>query len=215
MAIEKYVNYEVKDFHGQGLNTYETLKLKVSEEKGNFLVHRALLKQQNDNRQGTASTKTKSEVRGGGRKPWQQKGRGRARAGSIRSPLWRGGGVTFGPKPKDYSTKINKKEWRLALQTLLYNKRNSLIIVNDFHFLNESNKTKDLVKNLKNFIPSLSENILIIGSENENNVLLASRNLQSVKLIQVNTLNIKAILESRMILVSVTALKKIQETYCD
>lgn len=215
MAIQKEVNYEIKDFKGQSINRHESLKLNVSEETGNFLIHRALVKQQDDSRQGTASTKTKSEVRGGGRKPWQQKGRGRARAGSIRSPLWRGGGVTFGPKPKDYSTKLNKKEWRLALQTLIYNKRNSFIVVNDFNFLDESNKTKDLVKNLKNFIPNLSDNILLISSENENNILLASRNIENVELIQVNTLNIKSIIESKVIIISLNALKKIQETYCD
>lgn len=108
------------------------LNLNVQNEKGAYLIHRAFLRQFVESRKGNANTKTRSEVKGGGRKPWQQKGSGRARAGSNTSPLWKGGGVTFGPKPKSYKIKINKKEWRLALQTLLFNKRESIVVVKNF-----------------------------------------------------------------------------------
>ena len=109
------VNCVVKNRQGENAGE-ATLELKVAkEENAEHIVHRALVRQQNNARQGTASRKTRAEVRGGGRKPWRQKGTGRARAGSSRSPLWRGGGVIFGPKPRDYSTKMNRKERRLAL----------------------------------------------------------------------------------------------------
>ena len=111
------VDCKVKDWQGKEAGT-ATVDLKVaSEENAAHIVHRALVRQINNGRQGTASSKTRAEVRGGGRKPWRQKGTGRARAGSIRSPLWRGGGVIFGPKPRDYTTKMNRKERRLALRT--------------------------------------------------------------------------------------------------
>lgn len=215
MSIEKSLSYDIKDFSGQTTNKKETLTLKVSAENGNNLIHRAFIKQQKEQRQGTASTKTKSEVRGGGRKPWQQKGRGRARAGSSRSPLWKGGGVTFGPKPKDYTSKLNKKEWKLSFQTLLYSKKNNISVVENFNPILESTKTKDLVANLKSLFPNFNENILLVTCENESNILLVARNIPNITTIQVNTLNIKAILESKNILLSVKALKQIQEIYCD
>ena len=162
MTIEKFIEYKVKDWKGQSSTTHETLKLKISENKANSLIHKSLIKQQTEQRQGTASTKTKSEVRGGGRKPWQQKGRGRARVGSIRSPLWKGGGVTFGPKPKTYKLKLNKKEWKLSFQTLLYNKKENTIIVDNFNPILTSYKTKNLIKNLKQLIPQIKENILLV-----------------------------------------------------
>merc|ERR1711920_1206310 len=96
---------------------------------GNSLIHRDILRHQLSQKQGTVSTKTRSEVRGGGKKPWQQKGTGRARAGSSRSPLWKGGGVIFGPKPRTTNLKLNKKERNLALQTLFYNKRNNILVI--------------------------------------------------------------------------------------
>ena len=108
-----------------------TLNLKVKENGANYLVHKALTIQKLNSREFTASTKTRADVSGGGRKPWKQKGTGRARAGSNRSPLWRGGGVTFGPKPKKVKLKINKKEKALALQTLLLNKQERIIALED------------------------------------------------------------------------------------
>ena len=115
MTVQKIVKYNQQDGELE-------FKLNVLEDSGNYLIHRDILRHQLSQKQGTVATKTRSEVRGGGKKPWQQKGTGRARAGSSRSPLWRGGGVIFGPKPKTTSLKLNKKERKLAVQTLLYNK---------------------------------------------------------------------------------------------
>lgn len=123
------VNCVVKNWQGEGVGE-AALDLKVAkEENASHIVHRALVRQMNNARQGTASSKTRSEVRGGGRKPWRQKGTGRARAGSIRSPLWRGGGVIFGPKPRSFSTKMNRKERRLALRTAFLSRSEDMIIV--------------------------------------------------------------------------------------
>jgi large subunit ribosomal protein L4 len=129
MTVQKFIKYTPLDLTGKPLEGTQELQLNVLETSGNYLLHKDLLRHYNSQRQGTVSTKTRSEVRGGGRKPWRQKGTGRARAGSNRSPLWKGGGVTFGPKPKTVSIKLNKKERRLALQTLLYNKKNAILVI--------------------------------------------------------------------------------------
>jgi len=110
MTSQKFIKYTPLDINGKLSNSTQELTLKVLEESGNYLLHKDLLRHSTLKRQGTVSTKTRSEVRGGGRKPWKQKGTGRARAGSNRSPLWKGGGVIFGPKPKTVSFKLNKKE---------------------------------------------------------------------------------------------------------
>jgi large subunit ribosomal protein L4 len=124
----------VRNWQGEEVGQ-TTLDLKVASEKSAAgIVHRALVRQLANARQGNASTKTRAEVRGGGRKPWRQKGTGRARAGSIRSPLWRGGGVIFGPKPRDYETKMNRKERRLALRTVLFSRSEDLIRSRRFCF---------------------------------------------------------------------------------
>ena len=131
MTVQKFVTYTSLDINGQVLKEEHKLELNVLENSGNYVIHKDILRHHSSLRQGTVSTKTKNEVSGGGRKPWRQKGTGRARAGSNRSPLWRGGGVIFGPKPRQISLKLNKKEKNLALQTLLYNKRNDISIIND------------------------------------------------------------------------------------
>ena len=123
MTVQKFVTYDVLDNNGQILNDQQKLELKVLETSGNYLIYKDISRQQKQQKQGTVSTKTRGEVRGGGRKPWQQKGTGRARAGSNRSPLWKGGGVIFGPKSRLNNVKLNQKERKLSLQTLLYNKR--------------------------------------------------------------------------------------------
>ena len=115
MTVQKFVTYNVLNADGQILNDQQKLELKVLDTSGNYVIHKDLFRQQIQQKQGTVSTKTRSEVRGGGRKPWRQKGTGRARAGSNRSPLWKGGGVIFGPKPKTKSLKLNKKEMKMEL----------------------------------------------------------------------------------------------------
>ena len=127
MAVQKFIQYNSLDLDGQTLTDEHKLELTILENSGNYLIHKDILRHQVAKKQGTVSTKTRSEVRGGGRKPWKQKGTGRARAGSSRSPLWRGGGVIFGPKPKTTKLKLNKKERRSALHTLLFNKRDNIV----------------------------------------------------------------------------------------
>ena len=148
MTAQKFIKYTPLDITGKSLDSTQELTLTVLEESGNYLLHKDLLRHSNLKRQGTVSTKTRSEVRGGGRKPWQQKGTGRARAGSNRSPLWKGGGVIFGPKPKVVSFKLNKKERRLALQTLLYNKKNNIVIIENLENALTDFKTKGFLKYL-------------------------------------------------------------------
>ena len=135
MTVQKSIEYNSLDSNGQISSDKYNFKLNILEDSGNYLIHRDILRHKLSQKQGSVSTKTRSEVRGGGKKPWQQKGTGRARAGSSRSPLWRGGGVTFGPKPKTTSLKLNKKERNLALQTLLYNKRNICNSTNPYETL--------------------------------------------------------------------------------
>ena len=142
MTVQKFVTYNSLDINGQVQNDEHKLELNVLDESGNYLIHKDILRHQISQKQGTVSSKTRSEVRGGGKKPWQQKGTGRARAGSSRSPLWRGGGVIFGPKPKTTSLKLNKKERNLALQTLFYNKRNSISVIGELESLINEPKTK-------------------------------------------------------------------------
>jgi len=126
------VNCVVKNWQGEESGE-ASLELKVAkDENANHIVHRALIRQQTNARQGNASTKTRAEVRGGGRKPWKQKGTGRARAGSNRSPLWKGGGVSFGPKPRAFEIKMNRKERRLALRTAIASRLEDLILVESF-----------------------------------------------------------------------------------
>jgi large subunit ribosomal protein L4 len=148
MTVQKFIKYIPLDITGKPLNSTHELTLDILDKSGNYVLHKDLLRHLNSKRQGTASTKTRSEVRGGGRKPWQQKGTGRARAGSNRSPLWKGGGVIFGPKPKAVTLKLNKKERQLALQTLLYNKKNNVIVIEDLENTLTEAKNKEFCKNV-------------------------------------------------------------------
>ena len=145
MTVQKFVTYSTLSTDGQVSNTDQNLELKVLENTSNYLIHKDITRHRILGKQGTVSTKTRAEVRGGGRKPWRQKGTGRARAGSNRSPLWKGGGVIFGPKPKQVKFKLNQKERKLALQTLLYNNRNNISVIENFEESFVSNKSKDLI----------------------------------------------------------------------
>ncbi|MDB9312285.1 50S ribosomal protein L4 [Spirulina sp. CS-785/01] len=205
----------VKNWEGEESGE-ATLDLKVAkEENAAHIVHRALVRQHANARQGTASTKTRAEVRGGGRKPWRQKGTGRARAGSIRSPLWKGGGVIFGPKPRDYSKKMNRKERRLALRTALNSRLDDLIVVEEFADQFTRPKTKQLVTALKRWGVSEDEKALLLLPQKDENVYLSGRNVANLKLGLANYLNIHDLLVADKIITTSSALAMIQEVYSD
>ncbi|MEC4804675.1 MAG: 50S ribosomal protein L4 [Jaaginema sp. PMC 1079.18] len=205
----------VKNWQGEEVGE-ATLELRVAKpENAAHIVHRALVRHQANARQGNASTKTRAEVRGGGRKPWRQKGTGRARAGSIRSPLWRGGGVIFGPKPRDYSQKMNRKERRLALRTALDSRRDDLIVVEDFSEQITRPKTKDLVAALERWGANLEAKVLLILPEKIENIYLSGRNIAHLTMISANYLNVYDVLNADKIVVSSQALQIIQEVYGD
>ncbi len=210
-------NCTVRNWQGAEAGS-AALDLRVaSEENAAHIVHRALVRQANNERQGTASAKTRAEVKGGGRKPWKQKGTGRARAGSIRSPLWRGGGVIFGPKPRDYSTKMNRKERRLALRTAFQSRADEMVVVEDFDTQLAQPKTKELTEALARWgVEAGKKTLLIVADVNESeNVFLSARNIATVKLISAVGLNIFDILNSDHIVLTKSALTKIQEVYSD
>jgi large subunit ribosomal protein L4 len=209
------VNCVVKNWQGEETGE-ATLELKVAkEENAAHIVHRALVRQMTNARQGNASSKTRAEVRGGGRKPWRQKGTGRARAGSNRSPLWRGGGVIFGPKPRDFNLKMNRKERRLALRTAFDSRAEDLIAVENFAEQLPQPKTKELASALTRWGISSQEKVLLILGEISETVYLSARNLVNLKLIQADRLNIYDILCADKIVATSEALAKIQEVYSD
>jgi large subunit ribosomal protein L4 len=204
----------IKDWQGSSKGS-ATIDLRVAkEETAKAVVHRALVRQLANARQGTASTKTRSEVRGGGRKPWRQKGTGRARAGSSRSPLWRGGGVIFGPKPRDYSQKMNRKERRLALRTAFVNRTSDLIVVEDFAANLPKPKTKDLLAAMSRWgVQAGSSRVLLIVGERDENVYLSARNVEKLKIISADNLNVYDLLLADQVVATATAIAKIHEVY--
>lgn len=215
MAIQKCLKYNPFDVDGKKLDSEYTLSVNVLENSGNYLIHKDILRHQNLQRQGTSSTKTRSEVRGGGRKPWKQKGTGRARAGSNRSPLWKGGGVIFGPKPKQLSHKLNKKERRLSLQTLLYNKKNNLLLLNDLENNFESFKTKTFLQICKNCKIDLDKKVLIVVSEKTKFLKIATRNIKNIELISAAQLNTLSLIKAQQIIMTISAINYIKETFCE
>ena len=215
MTIQKFIKYTPLDLTGKPLDSTQELQLNVLETSGNYLLHKDLLRHYNSQRQGTVSTKTRSEVRGGGAKPWRQKGTGRARAGSNRSPLWKGGGVIFGPKPKTVSIKLNKKERRLALQTLLYNKKNNILVIENLENGLPDSKTKNFVTICNNCSVNLDQKVLVVVSEKTPMLKLATQNIPNVELILASNLNTFSLLKAKQILVTPLALTTIKEIYCD
>ena len=184
------------------------------KKKAIGLIHRVYLTQIKNARKYTASTKTKSEVRGGGRKPWKQKGTGRARAGSSRSPLWVGGGVSFGPRPRIVSKKINKKERRLAILSALYLKKKQFLFVEENLFSNSTiTKTKQIIKTLNELNLSSDSKILIILNAPNRKLWLATRNLRNIDLTVATCLNIKQLLNTNHIVLSNSSLELINSTY--
>ncbi|WP_315784147.1 50S ribosomal protein L4 [Fischerella sp. JS2] len=203
----------VKNWQGEQVGQ-KSFDLRVAKEQtAAHVVHRALVRQMANARQGTASTKTRSEVRGGGRKPWRQKGTGRARAGSIRSPLWRGGGVIFGPKPRDYEIKMNRKERKLALRTAFASRVDDLIVVEEFSEQLQRPKTKELVSAITRWGADPERKTLLVLSEKSENVILSARNVENLKLIAADNLNVYDLLYADKIVVTASALEKIQEVY--
>jgi large subunit ribosomal protein L4 len=214
MTIQKFITYTPLDINGKQLDSNHELKLNVLETSGNYLLHKDLLRHFSSKKQGTVSTKTRSEVRGGGRKPWRQKGTGRARAGSNRSPLWKGGGVIFGPKPKKV-LKLNKKERKLALQTLLYNKKNNILIIENLENEITEPKTKTFLKVCQNLFINLDQKVLVIVSKKTTPLKLATQNLKNVELISASNLNTLSLLKAKQIILTPLAINYIKEIYCD
>ena len=174
------------------------------------LVHQAVVNQRANNRQGTQKAKTRSEVRGGGRKPWRQKGTGHARQGSTRSPQWTGGGVVFAPTPRDYSFKMNKKEKRAALKSVLTDRVNEgkLVVVDELKF--DAPKTKEFVRVLANL---KAEDALVVLSENDLNTVKSANNIPTVQTALTNTINVYDILKHDVLVIEKAAVEKIEEVY--
>jgi large subunit ribosomal protein L4 len=209
------VNIVIKNWDGEEAGT-ATLELKVAKpEVAKSLVHRVVVSHLAAARQGNASTKTRAEVRGGGRKPWRQKGTGRARAGSNRSPLWRGGGVIFGPKPRDYDLKVNRKEKRLALRTAIDSQGENLIVVENFAEQLAKPKTKELTAALTRWGVETDEKVLLILTEVPENVYLSGRNIPTLKIVRADSLNVYDVILADRVVATAEAIAKIQEVYGD
>ena len=200
----------VLNMEGSEVGTIELSDAVFGVEVNEHLVHQAVLNQLANNRQGTQKAKTRSEVSGGGRKPWRQKGTGHARQGSTRSPQWTGGGVVFAPKPRDYSIKLNKKERRLAIKSALTTKVNeSKLIVLDSFELDEI-KTKKFVAVMNNL---KAEKALVVLNEKNDNVIKSANNVPTVKTALTNTINVYDILKYDTLVLTQDAVATIQEVY--
>jgi len=206
-------NCSVLDWQGKEAGK-ATLELKVAKESTAVdLMHRAVIRQQAHARQGTASTLTRAEVRGGGRKPYKQKGTGRARQGSIRTPLRPGGGIIFGPKPRQYNLGMNRKERRLALRTALMARVEDVIAVKDFGSNIKVPKTREIQDFLARLGIAANSKVLIILSEPSETIRKSVRNLKKVKLIGADHLNVFDLLNANSLIIGEDALGKIQEVY--
>ena len=203
-------NVSVYNMEGKEVGTMELSDAVFGVEVNEHLVHLAVVQQLANNRQGTQKAKTRSEVSGGGRKPWRQKGTGHARQGSTRSPQWTGGGVVFAPTPRDYSFKLNKKEKRLALKSALTSRlqENKLIIVDELKF--DEVKTK----NFKQVMDNLKvEKGLVILAENDANTVLSARNLASIDTTLTSQINVYDIMKAGTIVLTKDSAAKIEEVY--
>ena len=190
------------------------LDLKVAKDtSAGDLIHRAVLRQLANKRQGTASTLTRSEVRGGGRKPYKQKGTGRARQGSIRTPLRPGGGIIFGPKPRSYNLDMNRKERRLALRTVLMSRISEIKTVDDFGSNIKEPKTKEIIEGLLRLGIDKSQKILVILEAPSLIIKKSIKNIPNVKLMLADQLNVFDILNAKQIVIGKSAIEKIQEVY--
>ncbi|MGN0308890.1 MAG: 50S ribosomal protein L4 [Lachnospiraceae bacterium] len=204
-------NVAVYNMEGKEVGTIELNDSVFGVEVNEHLVHMAVVQQLANKRQGTQKAKTRSEVSGGGRKPWRQKGTGHARQGSIRAPQWKGGGVVFAPVPRDYSFKLNKKEKRAALKSVLTDKvaNGNLVVVDEFKF--DEIKTKNFVAMLNNL--KVDSKALVVVGENDKNAALSARNIPTVKTSLTNTINVYDIINANKLIVSRDVVKTIEEVY--
>ena len=203
-------NVSVYNIEGKEVGSIELNDAVFGVEVNEHLVHMAVVNQLANNRQGTQSAKTRSEVSGGGRKPWRQKGTGHARQGSTRAPQWTGGGIVFAPKPRDYSFKMNKKEKKLALLSALTSKvaDNKIVVLDEFKL--DEIKTKkfaEVMNNLK------VENALVVLEGENKNVVLSGRNIPSVKVTATNEINTYDVLKYTTLVVTKAAVEKLEEVY--
>jgi large subunit ribosomal protein L4 len=206
-------NCTVLDWQGKEAGE-SSIDLKTAKESSAAdLLHRAVLRQQAHSRQGTASTLTRSEVRGGGRKPYKQKGTGRARQGSVRTPLRPGGGIIFGPKPRKYNLEMNRKERRLALRTALMSRISDAKIIKDFGSKLEIPKTSEIVALLKRVGIDSDGKILIILNKPSEIIKRSIKNLEKVKLISADQLNVFDLLNANSLVIGEDALSTIKEVY--
>ena len=202
---------DVYSVDGKKVKSMELKEEVFGIEPNEEVVHNVLVNYLANQRQGTQSTKTRSEVRGGGRKPWRQKGTGRARQGSIRAPQWIKGGIALGPKPRSYKYRVNKKEKQLAIRSLLSSKvlENSLVVVDKFDF--PEIKTKQVVSAMKNL--KVEGKTLIMLSESNANVQKSARNIENVRTTSVATINVFDLLKYKNLVVTVDTIKKLEEVY--
>ena len=203
-------NVTVYNMEGNEVGTMELNDAVFGVEINEHLVHLAVVRQLSNNRQGTQKAKTRSEVSGGGRKPWRQKGTGHARQGSIRAPQWTGGGVVFAPVPRDYEVKMNKKERRAALKSALTSKvqENKLVVV-DSLALAEA-KTKEMQKVLTNL---KADKALVVTADDDQKVVLSARNIADVQTATVNTINVYDVMKHNTVVVTKDAVASIEEVY--
>ena len=203
-------NVSVLNMEGKEVGSMELNDAVFGVEINEHLVHQAVVLQLANNRQGTQKAKTRSEVSGGGRKPWRQKGTGHARQGSTRAPQWTGGGVVFAPVPRDYSFKMNKKEKRAALKSVLTSKvqENKFIVLDELKLAEV--KTKEMKKVLDNL--NVNNALVIIGDDSEN-VALSARNIAGVQTASVNTINVFDMLKYNTIIATKTSVASIEEVY--
>ena len=200
---------EVLNINGEAASKIELNENIWGITPNDAVLYDALRLARNNQRQGTADTKTRSEVSGGGKKPWRQKGTGRARQGSTRAPHWPGGGIVFGPHPRSYAIKMNRKERRLALKSALAYKalESNLIVVDSFNI--ETSKTKDAKATLANF--KTGKKVLIVVDELNDNLILSTRNLNNVLLLTVNEINTYDVVLADTMIITENALKKLEE----
>ena len=203
-------NVSVLNMEGKEVGSMELNDAVFGVEINEHLVHQAVVLQLANNRQGTQKAKTRSEVSGGGRKPWRQKGTGHARQGSTRAPQWTGGGVVFAPVPRDYSFKMNKKEKRAALKSVLTSKvqENKFIVLDELKLAEV--KTKEMKKLLDNL--KVNNALVIIGDDSEN-VALSARNIAGVQTASVNTINVFDMLKYNTIIATKSSVASIEEVY--